>query len=120
MSGLALSVPVLLTLGACIALEIAAQLSFKIASNRAEAAAGPAIAQPMLWCGIAVASVEIVCWVVVLQSAPLTVAFPIMTLTYVGIPVASLALLKEKLAPRQLAGAALVAAGVLCVALSGA
>jgi undecaprenyl phosphate-alpha-L-ara4N flippase subunit ArnE len=58
-------------------------------------------------------------WVAVLQRAPLTLAFPIMTLTYAAIPMASAFLLNERLGRTQVAGAVLVAAGVICVGVSG-
>lgn len=106
----------------CIVTEIGRELSFKAASDGAEGQPAYLVAlaaQPVLWLGIAFWFVEMVAWVVVLESTPLGLAFPIMTLTYAGVPLAGTLILKERLTPLQIAGAALVAAGVTCVGLSG-
>jgi undecaprenyl phosphate-alpha-L-ara4N flippase subunit ArnE len=106
----------------CIVTEIGRELCFKAASDGAEGrpayVVGLAV-QPTLWAGIAFWFVEMVAWVLVLETTPLSLAFPIMTLTYAGVPLASTLILKERLTPIQIAGAALVAAGVTCVGLSG-
>jgi undecaprenyl phosphate-alpha-L-ara4N flippase subunit ArnE len=106
----------------CIVTEIGRELSFKAASDRADGKPAYLAAlamQPMLWAGIVFWFVEMVAWVLVLETTPLGLAFPIMTLTYAGVPLAGTLILKERLTPVQIAGAALVAAGVTCVGLSG-
>lgn len=106
----------------CIATEIGRELSFKTASDGADGKPAYLAAlalQPVLWAGIAFWFVEMVAWVLVLETTPLSLAFPIMTLTYAGVPLAGTLILKERLTPVQIAGAALVAAGVTCVGLSG-
>lgn len=107
----------------CVAAEVVHELSFKIAADRAALArsylAGVAV-QPWLWLGIAVWLIEAVAWVFVLQTVPLTVAFPIMTLTYAGVPLIGALFLRERLAFEQAVGIVLIMCGVLCVGLTGA
>ncbi len=106
----------------CIVTEIGRELSFKAASDGAEGKPAYLAAlalQPVLWLGILFWLVEMIAWLLVLEHAPLSLAFPIMTLTYAGVPLAGTLILKERLAPLQILGAALVAAGVTCVGLSG-
>jgi undecaprenyl phosphate-alpha-L-ara4N flippase subunit ArnE len=105
----------------CVVTEIACQLSFKGAADRAQSDSRYALAlamQPLLWAGIALWAIEVVAWVLALQRAPLAIAYPIGTLTYAGVPLAGALILKERLTRSQIAGAGLVALGVLCVALS--
>lgn len=106
----------------CIVTEIGRELCFKSASDGADGKPAYPVAlaaQPALWAGVAFWFVEMVAWVLVLETTPLSLAFPIMTLTYAGVPLAGTLILKERLTPLQIAGAALVAAGVTCVGLSG-
>lgn len=109
----------------CIVTEIGRELCFKIASDGADGAVGFAVyvlalaRQSALWFGLVFWAVEVVAWVLVLERTPLAVAFPIMTLTYAGIPLAGALVLKERLSRGQIMGTALVALGVTCVGLSG-
>lgn len=106
----------------CIVTEIGRELSFKAASDGAEGRRAYIAAlalQPVLWLGIIFWFVEMIAWLLVLETTPLSLAFPIMTLTYAGVPLAGTLILKEQLSSIQIAGAALVAAGVTCVGLSG-
>lgn len=117
-----LSTTAMLLLAGCIALEIVRELAFKTAADATSVTDGyfRALARrPVLWVGLTAWAVEVVGWVAVLQRVPLTLAFPIMTLTYAAIPMASHWLLKERLSGRQATGAGLVAVGVICVGLAG-
>ncbi len=104
----------------CVLAEIGQQLNFKTASMRADEGnyVSTLLRHPLLWCGIALWAVEVVAWLAVLEHAPLAVAYPIMTLTYAGMPIAGHLLLGERLSRGQQLGAGLVALGVLIVALS--
>jgi drug/metabolite transporter (DMT)-like permease len=107
----------------CIAAETVQQLSFKVGSAKADAAPSfvrGVLSQPLIWIGIALWVVESIAWVFVLQRSPLSMAFPVMTLSYATVPLAGLLLLREKMSRRQMAGAALIFAGVLLVGVSGA
>ena len=109
-------------LGFCIVTEIARELSFKRAASGAQTTTsyvrGLAF-HPLLWIGIAFWAVEVVAWILVLEHAPLSLAYPIMTLTYAGVPLAGALLLRERLSRPQIIGAVLVALGVGCVSLAG-
>lgn len=111
----------LVLLGFCVLAEIARELNFKTASLYAvpERYALSLMAQPLLWCGLALWVAEVVAWLGVLEHTSLAVAFPITTLTYAGTPLAAALVLKEPLSRRQKIGAGLVTLGVSCVALSG-
>jgi undecaprenyl phosphate-alpha-L-ara4N flippase subunit ArnE len=106
----------------CIAAETVQQLSFKGGANRAGAAVGfiqGVLRQPLVWAGVAIWAVESVAWVLVLEKTPLSLAYPVMTLSYAAVPLAGVLVLKERVSRRQLAGAALIFLGVACVGLSG-
>lgn len=110
-------------LGFCVLAETLQQISFKAGAARAQRArvwARAILAQPLIWAGIALWAVEGVGWVLALQRLPLSRAYPLMTLSYVTVPLAGVLLLRERMAPRQLIGAALVVAGAMLVAASGA
>jgi drug/metabolite transporter (DMT)-like permease len=104
----------------CVLAEVGTQLNFKAAS----AAARPQdpirslFVQPLLWMGVGLWAIEVVAWLLVLQHAPLTIAFPVMSLTYAATPLAARLVLGERLSRGQSLGAALVAVGVLIVSLS--
>ena len=107
----------------CIAAETVQQLSFKVGSGRAEAEpvfVRGILLQPLIWTGIVLWAVESIAWVLVLQKSPLSMAYPVMTLTYATVPLAGVALLREKMSRRKMAGAGLIFAGVLLVGISGA
>lgn len=107
-------------LGFCIVCETVQQLSFKVGADRASAGGlwrGLA-RQPLIGLGIALWCVESVAWVLVLRHTPLSLAYPIMTLSYAAVPLAGVLLLRERLSRRQWAGAASIFAGVVCVGLS--
>jgi len=117
--------PVVLGLLAfCVIAETIQQISFKLGSTRPTPEGGGfyagILAQPLIWLGVALWVIESIAWIQVLQRAPLSLAYPIMTLTYVGVPLAGLLLLRETMTPRQMLGGGLIAVGVACVALSGA
>ena len=61
---------------------------------------------------------ESVVWLLVLEQAPLSIAFPIMSLTYAATPIAAALVLEERLTRRQAIGAALVTLGAVLVSIS--
>lgn len=62
---------------------------------------------------------EMLVWVRILELCPLNIAFPIMSLCYVGLPLASRIFLKEKLSPKKFLAMAMITFGVVLVGLSG-
>ncbi len=107
----------------CVFAETVQQVSFKSAANVDGEISGSALRfarQPLVWLGAAIWVVESIAWVQVLQRTPLSLAFPIMTLSYAAVPLAGVLLLGERLSIRQVFGAGLIFLGVVCVGFSGA
>jgi drug/metabolite transporter (DMT)-like permease len=106
----------------CILAETIQQLSFKLGAVRAAEAPPRSLrilSDPLIWAGLGLWVVESVAWVLVLQKLPLSVAYPLMTLTYATVPLAGLVVLGERMSRRRLAGAGLIFAGVVLVGLAG-
>jgi drug/metabolite transporter (DMT)-like permease len=106
----------------CITAETVQQLSFKSGADRAAAGTNllrSVLTQPLIWLGVALWVIESIAWIRVLERVPLSMAYPIMTLSYATVPLAGVLALRERMSRRQLAGAALIFAGVVCIALSG-
>lgn len=123
MSAASLLPSALALLAVCITAETAMQLSFKLGAERAEgsgAAVGVVLRQPLIWLGVLLWVVQSIAWVQVLQTSPLSRAYPVMTLTYATVPLAGLLVLREPMGRRQMFGAALIFAGVLLIGVSGA
>lgn len=112
---------------ACVALDVARELCFKMGAreslqvpswtvlrwSQVHASAGWSLAGAALWL------VEILGWTAVLAKLPLNVAFPIMSLTYAATPLASSMVFGDVISPRRWLGIALVTAGVMIVGASG-
>jgi len=116
------SLPVLALVGFCVAVESLQQISFKLGAGRAGRAAHlprAAFLQPLIWLGVLLWVVESIAWVLALQRAPISQVYPVMTLTYATVPLAGLVMLRERMNRRQLAGAALIFAGVACIGAVG-
>ncbi len=102
--------------------DVSGQLCFKIGADRVPAAAsigGKACAiaaSPWLIAGLCIYAVEIFVWLKILSVAPLTLAFPIASLNFLGVTLASVAILREKVGYRQWLGALMVTIGVAIVA----
>ena len=106
----------------CIAAEIARELCFKSAADGAQSATSYAVGlaqRPLLWLGLAFWISEAIALVLALERAPLSLIYPITNLPYAGIPIAGALLFRERLSRSQMAGAALIAIGVVCVGVSG-
>ena len=73
----------------------------------------------LLWAGIATYALELGLWLALLANAPLSFIFPLASLGYVGVLVASRIVLKETISPRRLAGALLITLGVAIVYIGG-
>ena len=106
----------------CVASETGQQLCFKAGANRIPENRGAvrgALVQPLIWAGVAIWVAEVFAWILVLQRAPLSLAYPVMAMVYVGVPVCGVLFLNEQMTRRQIGGASLIAVGVLCVTFSG-
>ena len=107
--------------------DVAGQLAFKIGANRAVAANigsvdGSVWAAQLLdrWTliGVAIYAVEVVVWLRILSIAPLSLAYPLASLNFIGVVIASRIVLKEPVGMRRIAGASLITFGVALVASS--
>ena len=116
--------PALLVLLGTILCDIIGQLCFKAGLDGA--AGGDAArsvwlkvaATPLIWLGVATYAVEIGAWLFVLSRMPLSVAFPLASLSYCGVALASRFILKEPVSRRRWLGTALVALGAAIVGSS--
>lgn len=97
--------------------EIGRELNFKAASMAADRDRyiRSLAVQPLLWCGLTLWTAEVGVWLMVLTRTRLAIAYPISTLSYVGVPLAAAVMLGESISRRQKIGMALVLAGVLCI-----
>jgi drug/metabolite transporter (DMT)-like permease len=107
-----------------VLLDIIGQIWFKLGLNRLpEKKASDhfgifwkrVFSSPLLWAGIGAYAVELGLWLAVLANAPLSFVFPLASLSYVGVLVASRVVLKEMVSARRWAGALLITLGVTLV-----
>lgn len=101
----------------CIITEAIYQLCFKQAAN--DSTLLQTLIKPILWLGILFWAIELVAWTNVLEHVPLSVAFPLMSFTYVTTLIASAFIFNEQVNKRHAIGALLIAAGVACVGVTG-
>ena len=104
-----------------VACDVAGQLCLKRGADGLPDASGAAMALATLrsgWvlAGVAIYVVEIFVWLRILAEVSLSIAFPIASLNFLGITLASALVLGESVAPRQWLGAVLITCGVVIVA----
>jgi undecaprenyl phosphate-alpha-L-ara4N flippase subunit ArnE len=106
---------------ASVVCDVAGQLCFKRGSpSNARAPRStsrrPDLANGWVLLGVAIYAIEIFVWIRILSLVPLAIAFPIASLNFIAITLASWLWLGERVSPRRWAGTALVTAGVVLVA----
>ncbi|WP_018901796.1 permease [Rhizobium sp. 2MFCol3.1] len=106
----------LATIMFCILAETGRELCFK---HGATSVVFETLQKPVVWLGIAFWGVELVTWTRVLEEAALSVAFPLMALSYAVIAFAGAAIFKETINFRHAFGIFLVTLGVVCVGATG-
>ncbi|HYZ46878.1 MAG TPA: hypothetical protein VE712_04365 [Actinomycetota bacterium] len=74
--------------------------------------------EPRLWIGLAAFGISAVFWLVVLSRIPLSVAYPFVGISYIGVVVASRLNLDEHVPALRWVGACIVALGIAIVGLS--
>ncbi|MGE5538976.1 MAG: transporter [Gemmatimonas sp.] len=118
----------LLLFAATVALDVVGQIWFKLGLMRLPPKQAHdhlgvfwkrVFSSPMLWAGIGAYALELILWLGVLANAPLSFVFPLASLSYVGVLVASRVILGEAVSPRRVAGALLITAGVALVYVGG-
>ncbi|KAA1179482.1 EamA family transporter [Rhizobium tropici] len=112
-----LTLPMLGLILFCILAETAREVCFK--QTAGEGTLLSALAKPITWLGILFWAVELFAWTAVLERVPLTIAFPLMALSYVVIVLAGAVIFKENINLRHATGVFLVTAGVACVGVTG-
>ena len=111
---------VLLLLGSVVC-DVSGQVCFKLgvghetADEQAPSLVYKVLHSPWIALGVAVYAVEFVLWFSVLSRAQLSLAFPVMALSYVGVVLASRFILNERISMRRWAGIATIIAGVVLV-----
>ena len=115
----ALPLPVIAGLVLTPLLISVGQILFKLTSARAGGADFTGLLavllDPYLLAAIAIYGFGTLVWIYVLKSAPLTVAYPFMALTFCVVPLLAWSLLGETLSLRTMIGAGLIVAGLLVV-----
>ncbi|MDE3016609.1 MAG: EamA family transporter [Pseudomonadota bacterium] len=112
-------------LTACIVLETARELCFKLGvsaderNNEDKAMLRTVLTTPWLMLGIGLWCIEMIAWIAALETVPLNIAFPVVSLVYAGVPIASRLLLNERMYWRQWIAAAIIVGGVALVGASG-
>lgn len=71
---------------------------------------------PSFWLALALYGLGTLLWIVVLQTVPLSRAYPFMALAFVIVPLLAVVIFKESLSLTYLVGAALIVAGVMVTA----
>lgn len=79
---------------------------------------GDILSRWQIWAGIGVYAVSAGVWIFALSRVPLSVAAPVLALTYVGVPLAATTVFDESLTPAQWLGVILAAVGVMILALA--
>jgi drug/metabolite transporter (DMT)-like permease len=111
-----------------IALDVVGQLWFKLGLMRLPEKQATdhvgifwkrVFSSPLLWAGIGAYAVELGLWLALLANAPLSFLFPMASLGYVGVMLASRVVLKETISLRRWAGASLITLGVAIVYIVG-
>lgn len=114
----------LLVIIAAVGLEVLGQLCFKLGtSSVAHALAGPGIlaywgailSNTWVLVGVGAYAVEIVVGLAALCLAPLSVVFPLLSLSYCGVAVGSHLLLGERLRSRSVVAILLITLGAILV-----
>ena len=112
-----LTPPMLSLILFCVLAETAREICFKQAAS-----GGPVwstLAKPQTWLGILLWAIELLAWADVLAHVPLTIAFPMMALSYVATVFAGILVFKETITLRHATGVFFIAAGVACVGATG-
>jgi len=72
-----------------------------------------ALGSPAIWGGILAHIVEFAVWIEILGHLPLSTAFPLESISYVTVLVATRVVLREAIPPRRWMGVGLICAGIV-------
>jgi multidrug transporter EmrE-like cation transporter len=114
-----------------VGLNAAAQLLLKLATRplahfsqfNAETLSGAVVIllkSPPFWAGMACYATSVCVWLAALAKAPVSTAYPMLSLGYVVVAAVSVLWLGESMGPAKVLGIALICAGVVLVSRSSA
>lgn len=113
-----LSYSMLILVVFCILAEVVREVCFKFAADLAPDV-WRSVCLPVTWLGCVVWAVELFSWMLVLEQVPLSIAFPLMALSYAAMVAAGAWLFSEKINQRHAFGVSLITIGVVCVGVTG-
>ena len=104
--------------------DVSGQICFKLGANNVASRDASAIGGFWVdilsngWTiiGVLIYALEFVVWLRILSIAPLSLAYPIASINFLGVVAASRIFLKERVGPRRLIGSTLITLGVALVA----
>jgi drug/metabolite transporter (DMT)-like permease len=108
--------------GLSVTCDVGGQLCFKTGADRLPSGfsllgrARTVLSSPWLIAGLCVYAVETIVWIKILSDVPLSIAYPIASLNFLGVTLASATVLGERVGRPQWLGAWLVTFGVAIVA----
>lgn len=119
-----MSLTLVMLFAATITCDVAGQLFFKIGADRLPHYSGPEarafflglVKDWWLLAGILAYVMQLIVWLQILSMVPLSIAFPMASVTFLGVALASRVFLAERISRSQGMGALLIAAGVAVVA----
>ena len=112
-----ISFAMLALIGFCILTEAARELCFKQGADSSTLV--HMLAKPVIWLGVGFWAIEVVAWINALEHVPLSIAYPLMSFSYVAILLAGMFVFKEPVNKRHVIGACLITAGVACIGATG-
>ncbi|MSP42896.1 MAG: permease [Alphaproteobacteria bacterium] len=104
-------------IGFCIVFEAGREICFKLGADSSTLL--QALAKPVIWLGIGFWAIEVVAWISALEYMPLSIAYPLMSLSYVAILLGGALVFNESVSKSHAAGAFLITAGVACIGSTG-
>ncbi|RCS21650.1 permease [Phyllobacterium salinisoli] len=113
-----LTLSMLVVIVFCVITEIGREVCLKYAADRAPDVMR-LLFMPVTWLGTVFWATELFGWMVVLESVPLSIAFPLMALSYVAMVFAGAWFFGESVNFRHGVGVFLITAGVICVGITG-
>jgi multidrug transporter EmrE-like cation transporter len=114
-----------------VGLNAAAQLLLKVAARPLAhfsqfnadiltSSLGLLLKSPSFWTGMACYGASVCVWLAALSKAPVSTAYPMLSLGYVVVAAVSVLWLGESVGPAKMLGIALICAGVILVSRSSA
>ena len=114
-----------------VGLNAAAQLLLKVATrplahfsdfsaDTLGSSVGILFKSPSFWAGMVCYAASVCVWLAALSKAPVSTAYPMLSLVYVVVAVVSVLWLGESMGPAKVLGIALICAGVILVSRSSA